>query len=249
MTPEFEIDLREFSKTLDAALLESSRELSEALNARMYFLLSKAEKNTKRADEQTIRKLGLYSFQYYKKPNKKTGISELAKKPKSRLQVDAAIANLIGRAKSGNDFRARLYLPTGRGQDAKNRSELVGNARGWVAGKLKAIGFLASLWIPAIRRFDKFAAQKSAASGQIKKTSNQNVKGIARPARPGLSPIAEGGFMVGVNKGNEALRPYAQKLLHDAMGAALRQETAEMKRHLEEKLKKSLRSSGVEVRG
>lgn len=235
MTPQFQVDLREFSATLDRALRNSSRELSVAINARMYFLMSKALNATKRASEQDIRKLGLYSFQKYKRDG------TLAKKARNVQDVSASTMSFIRihQKRNGGFIRGRFG----------NRAEVTEAARKWIAGKIKAIGFLASLWIPAIRRFDRYASQKASRIGAVKRTPNQNVKGIGKPAKPGFSPVSEGGFIVGVDRAGNSLRTYAQTLLHQALGTAMRQETDEMKRHLEAKIKESLRRSGVEVHG
>jgi hypothetical protein len=231
-----QVDTSRFHRAVDLALANTSRELSVATNARMYFLLHHALRLTKRASRQAIEKLGVYSFKYY------TRKGTIAKKARS-IQTQGNVMTYI-RLKQRKDggFIRRTFT---------SRAEVAEAAKLWTTRKLSAIGFLASLWVKPIRRFDRYAAQKLNASrdaqGNIK--NHESVTTLARPAQPGFSPVAEAGFVVGEDARGDALRGYAQTLLNTALRRAMNVETAAIMRHLEEKAKKACRDAGMDVRG
>ena len=247
MSLRTEVDLTRFKATLDRALLSTSRELSVAINARMFFLFKAAVDICKRANRQTILKLHGGGESRFFTSKGKLSKSTKARKglTQDRGQIENAIANLIGRARKGRDaFAVKRF------NESTSRVLLEKNARGWIAGKLKAVGFLASLFVLPLRRFDRFAEQKATKGGKERFTGKYNaVITIAKPARPGINPIGEAGFVVGGDSAGNALRPYAQMILNTAMQRAVNIETARMIKHLEEKTKQACRAAGMEVRG
>lgn len=234
MSLDVQVDTSAFRAAVDMALRNTSRELSVATNARMYFLLRKALDATKRASRQDIEKLGVYRFDYY------TRKGTIAKKPKLVQSAGNTMSFIrIQQAKNG-EF-ARKFA---------NRAALTEAAYEWTTGKFKAIGFLASLWIKAIRRFDRYAGQKLGLPVDATRNiaNHENVTTLARIARPGIAPVAEARISVGADAGGVQLRNYAQGLALAAMRSAMASEVAEIERHMERKAKNACRSAGMTVR-
>lgn len=236
MSLEVNVDMANFRRAVDLALANSSRELSVATNARMYFLLRRALDLTKRASRQAIEKLGVYRFDVYTKKGTVRKRAQLVQ----AVNPNTLAFIRINQAKNPNF--ARKFGSRGELQEA---------AKKWTTRKFSAVGFLASLWIKAIRRFDRNAGSGRRglppdASGAAR--LHENVGGLAVIARPGFSPVAQGGFRVGDDAGGVALRGYAQKLALDALRQAMAAETAEIMRHMEEKAKKACRDAGMVVR-
>ena len=235
MSVEVTVDMANFRKAVDLALANSSRELSVATNARMYFLLWRALDLTKRASRQAIEKLGVYKFDVY------TRKGTLRKRGQLVQAVDPNTLTFIRIQQARNPAFARGFT---------DRAALQEAAKKWTTRKFSAIGFLASLWIKAIRRFDRYAQQKALPADARRALSrHENVGAVAVVAKPGFSPVATGGFSVGDDTRGEPLRAYAQQLALDALRGAMRAETAEILRHMEEKAKKACRDAGMEVRG
>lgn len=236
MSLEVSVDTANFRRAVDRALANSSRELSVATNARMYFLLRRALDLTKRASRQAIEKLGVYRFEVY------TRKGTVRKKAQLVQAVTPNTLAFIRINQKKNPHFARKFA---------DRKALQEAAKKWTTRKLSSIGFLASLWIKAIRRFDRNAGSgrrglppDATSAAKLQK----NVGAVAVLARPGIAPVAQGGFRVGDDSGGRELRPYAQKLALEAMRQAMVAETAEIMRHLEAKAKKACRDAGMEVR-
>lgn len=236
MSLNVQVDLTKFRRAVDLALANSSRELSVATNARMYFLLNHALRLTKRASRQAIEKLGVYSFKYY------TRKGTVAKRARTVQAAGNVLTFIRIQQKKDGGFIRRHFA---------SRGEVAEAAKLWTTRKISAIGFLASLWIKPIRRFDRYASQKQSiprdAQGNLR--NHESVTSIGRVAVPGFSPVAEAGFVVGEDAKGDPLRGYAQTLLNTAMRRAMNVETAAIMRHLEEKSKKACRDAGMEVRG
>lgn len=226
-----------FRRAVDLALANSSRELSVATNARMYFLLRRALDLTKRASRQAIEKLGVYRFDVY---TRKGTIRKRAQLVQA-VEPNTMAFIKIQQSKFPNYIRSTFA----------SRSDVTEGAKKWTARKFSAIGFLASLWVGAIRRFDRkwpgSRALPGDAASNVRK--HKNAKGRAKLAQPGFAPVAEAGFYVGDDASGDPLRPYAQGLLNDALRQAMASETAEIMRHLERKAKDACRAAGMEVRG
>lgn len=235
MSLRIEIDATRFQKLVNEALSKTSRELSVAINARMYFLLVKTMRITKRADSHAIMALGVTSERLVR--DRKTG----------RLRR-ATSGKILTYNKNGRmrDIILGGYWKEYGNLKNVNWGTLDSDVEKKIAKRLRSKGYLASLWRFAVRSFDRYASQKGTLPQDVK--SYRGVKGIAELAKPGWNPVAVAGAIVAADhKGNE-LRPYAQTLIKTALQRGMNMEAAAIKKHLEEKAKEACRSAGFQVR-
>jgi hypothetical protein len=230
-----EVDSSRFSKLVDAALRNSTRELSVAVNSRMYFLLLKTMRITKRADTNEIMKLGVTSVRVVR--DRATG------KYKRATSGKILTYNKNGRMR---DIILGGYWKKYGNLNAVDWNTLDDKVEKKIAKRLRSKGYLASLWRFAVRRFDRYAAQKG--TPQQDEKSYRGVNGIAKIARPGWNPVAEAGAIVAADHYGNELRPYAQTLVKTALQRGMNMESAAIKKHLEDKAKEACRSAGFVVR-
>ena len=238
MSVEVSVDMANFRKAVNLALANSSRELSVATNSRMYFLLSKAMVFTKRASLSAIEK-ATETFKFdYLSTNKNGDL-----KWRKRTVAKGRTITFIRIMQKRNPSYIRTHY--------NSRAEVDDAAEAWANKKRSSIGFMASVWVKALRKFNRFAEKKERppadAARNVRKQENVNSR--AKVARPGFNPLAEAAILVGADAQGTPLRTYAEDVLNDALRKAMQSETAEIYRHLEAKAKKACRDAGMDVRG
>jgi hypothetical protein len=221
MKPTLEIvNWAEFQKDLNRAVAISSRGAAESLNSRGYMLAKRAMDYTKRAMRAEIEALGVTGYRVIK--SKKTGT--LKKGRPIYSPSDKAVAIVASRLVAA-------------GQKIDSHASLVESAKKMIAARLRSITFLASGWIPAMRKLDKYARQK------VRATAKQwgKPKGTARPAKETFNPFVE-------IENNVTPTPRGQQMLRDGLAKAIAKEHAELKSHLERSLKEGFVSAGATIR-
>ncbi len=220
MSATMTVDMREFSRTLDAYLVATSKTLSAAVNNKAGRVALAATNTTHKAKRQDIEALGVDGYRLIK--NKKTG----------ELRQGRPIYNLGG---SMRNIIAAREVTSGR-RDFSNMDARVKSA---IARRLKSIGFLRAGWLPAFRALRSFIGGLAATPGA---TQQGKPKGYAKKARDGFNPLA-------VIANSAAPTPEAAKFVEQGLARAFREETADMKAYLERKLKETAARSGIETRG
>lgn len=218
MSVTFETDLREFSRTLDKYLTLTSKELSAAVNHQAGRLAFSAIQNTKKADRKEIEKLGVVGYRIIK--SRKTGT----------IRQGRPIYNEHGRAR---DIVAARYYKRGE----KLPDDIDKQAQNLIAARLRAISFVRSGWLAAIRAFKAFGNAGLTPDAR----QRGRPKGKATRAREGFNPVA--------TLTNSALpSKNAKQVCESGLQKAIRERIADMRVYIERKLKESARNTGITVK-
>lgn len=250
-----------------AHVRSTDRGPARALNAEAYHLANAALKFTRRARRESIEALGLKTktvtpyttskgFQRTKRTftfEKDNAVANyLAALKTHGVTVKKISKNLrdIVKRRTGSTFISKTQFQAHGGKQLvfASRAELAQKARRWIGKKLRSIGFLASTWRLAVRKFDRYAKDKAGlAGGEIKsgKPHDSSADGC-RPAT-GKTLTAILALKIGRDKYGNTLRDYAANLMRTAFNRALQERTGKIQRRLAHEIKEDLRKDGFKV--
>ena len=224
MKPTIQFDLREFERTLKETIETSSRDASAVINSRAYFLAIKAMKFAKRADRKRIEAIGLKTVGTRTSVSKKTG--KTRERAILSFEEENAVHNYLGHIKKTGKN------PTAHAREFADRKALAKAARKWISSKLKAIGFLASSFLPLTKRFLRYAR-----FGRISKPGDvRRYPAVDSSGTPATKSTLLASLNVVVKDYGRGFGPKARPHVLAALQYGIRSEYAEMKRHLEQKL-------------
>lgn len=216
-TVEFQRDLRRLAAT-------TSRTLPEFLNSRGYTIARRAMDATRRASRTAIEALGVAAYRLIR--SRKTGLLRRGRpiyEPHAR-----ALAIVASRERA----RGRLEnLP---------QAELRARAEKLIGARLRSIAFLASGWIPALRKLDRYGAKGIATDARQKGSP----KGRAIRAVNGWNPFVQIENNATPEGGN---RGPAEAEMTAALRTSMAAEHAEMRQRLAGKLKAEFKALGATV--
>ncbi len=250
MTPTVSIDMTEFQVSFRRYLLNTSRELAAAINARFFFLLVRVFTILPPHDPQAARaKIRAYmgeaigGAEAVDRISRRTGKRLASIKDKRILRRVNLIAQARNRAAGGKG----LYGKAMRIASGKVFRRAVGS-----------VGFLKSAVVKAIKQINghftqfggdvmrgryvlrSYSANAAAVAIAKEYGTAGNVGGnvgihkgswaFTHPARPGWNPVASSDIGWGVKEGQESK---VNGMFVAAWQRAINDETAEMKRHLE----------------
>ncbi len=223
----------DFKNTLRRYLKVNRRTLPEALNEKAYFIAGGAIRHTHKADHERIKaELGAKMESVIGKRGK-------ALKRKTLAIVEnywatlAVILVIAGLRKAGKPI--------------PSDGELKDRALNLVRSRIRSVGFIRSGWLPALRRLARFSkyGRIKFGFGDLPKKVGKNKGGVspATEAQGDLAKVIIWNSAGGEEKHKGALMKYGQPGLE----AAFREETADMKRYLEKKLRENARASGIKT--
>lgn len=224
--PEFQALLREH-------LAKTSRTLPVALNSRMFNIVAKASKNTPKTERSTIeQELGVvgYALKFTKK-------GKYSRAQSSKRRADAAVTNgtsiihLIINARRGRAGRPGLYGSAMKEAITK-----------FLQRRFRSVGTLKAGWTGALRMLGKslgLSFRNEGASASVKGKSTVAV------ARQGFTPSVRLEYVT--NSFDKQHRPYIDDRLLQAVDAAFRSETQEIKNHLRDAIDPQKQTSMAEM--
>lgn len=220
------VNMTEFKRDLRKLAAMTSSTLPQFFNSRAYIIAKTAMGFTGRASRAGIEKLAVAGYRIIK--SRKTGA----------FRRGAAIYNANGIA--GDIIQGRRHR---RGEKPLTRAELIEPVRKMISARLRSIAFLASGWIPALRKLDKFAAVKAVGTDGARQRGQAKGRAIA----------AKDGFNIFAQIENNATpegdnRRAAETMMTSALQRAMAQEHAEMRMRLADKIAKEARKMGATVR-
>lgn len=218
-------NIAEFNRLLNQCAQESSRTYPQVVNGQGLALSVGAIRNTEKADANAIAvELGQIATQ--RNVSRKGRVSF-----KRIYRTDlSSLAHIIVNARRKKAGQPMIWGP-----------ELDKEARRMIGARLRAVAFVRSGWIYAIRTLSKFvgyADRREKTTGLSARMTGQP-KGFAQPAQRALSDV------VTCTIGNTALiqhdgqNPYP--IAEAGLQRAMTERIADMRRHLEEKLGKVFR--------
>lgn len=224
-------NLQTFNETLRSAIRESSRAAPEVVNTHALYVAAGAIKLTEKANkseiEATLGQVGT-QLNYTKKGDRLMGRRKV--RGQRILREDSFAARIVNRRR--RDFAGSDYMLWGNALETA--------ARKLIAARVKAVGFIKSGWIWALR--DLIAVVRRARGLSVEDklvVVTKTRKGGATPARPGsvvkaviynTALVAAGGRFQA--KGTHNPWSVAERGLR----AALRAEEANMRQHLFNKM-------------
>jgi hypothetical protein len=211
----------EFQKTLEQYLSVTSRELSEALNAKLFYIAAGAAKKTPKATrEQIEQELGVVGYRLEFGKRGKILASSKRRKSINAITDSTSILYLIinrrlGRAGKKGAYGASMRLAV---------ADLL-------AKRFRSVGTLKAGWTHAIRRLGAalgYTFQNEGASASVRGRSTATV------ARPGWTP--ECSLEYNVNSYDQAHRPHISRDVQRALSAAFQDELRSMQQYIIGKL-------------
>lgn len=226
--PNIKIDDRQFKAALKEYLAHTSRDLADALNTKALYIARGAVAETPRAKRAAIEKLGLHKVSVKQSASKSRGI-RITRKFKL-IEEDAIRNYLASRKRAGKPANGRNFA---------NRSELALKARKWIGAKLRAIGFLASGWIPSIRTLTPLVG--GAYQRPADTVRSPGKLGRCIPAKPGWNPfvLIENSSTLGIKGKDPALAMRGHQIAVSALQRAINTETNSMRQYIADKLQKT----------
>jgi len=222
MAGELHVDMTSFKKTMNAYLASTSKSMVRALNSKAYEIAWQAEKLTKRASRAAIEELGVIATQVFKKNGDRLRRTRSIYAKSSRARAIVAAR----KRKTGEEIITRDL--------EKEAAKLIG-------ARLKAVGYLASGWIPAIRRLLRLADFKKSPPTSVKRGGrNTGFATIATTKRQEA--------VIGNSVGALAKDDNSRTLAESALGRAVAIVQADMEAYLVKKFKGAARENGIETR-
>lgn len=217
MQPTLSINAAEFQSVLKQVAAESSRTFPEVVNGQGLALASRAMRNTEKAEASQI--------------SHELGQTTQTTSNKGRTRFKWSFA-------SNNTLAHRIVISRLRkaGQAIPSQADIDRIAKRMVAARRKASAFIKSGWIYAIRQLSRVVGYKDRRGqrGDRGARMTGQPKGSARPAQRTLSGIVacEITNTALISEDGSNPMPVAER----GLAKAFAESTADMKRHLEEKL-------------
>jgi hypothetical protein len=240
MTPNVKIDTTEFHKALREYLLKTKRELSVALNSRMFFLMVRyfvlLPPMNPRQKRTEIRRYLNFRIADADRIDPKTG----KRIGKRRLRHVFSRVHKIVQAKRGQAGEKGLYGEEMRKAAAAFRRRAIGSVGYLKSGVAKAIQKLNGTFIQMSRvaTNKRKAVQANGALIRMQEFYGTDRSAVSRhrgnnawvkPATPGLNPSSTVALNIGIADGQEAR---VNSIMVNTMRQAMNDELAEINRHL-----------------
>lgn len=211
----FDVDMREFNAALRSYATASTKELSDIINQKMFFITRGAHRLTPKVDRAKVEaELGVIAYRVSR--SKKTG---QFKKRNAIIGGTRLIYAIV------NARRRRA------GQPGLQKQEMKKAARNLLANRFRGIGTLKAGWVSAIRTFAKAAKMPISIGGVPVKGKAQSVV-----AKPSFNPKAEVTYNVTSFDTNH--KPYIDQRTVSALAQAFRDEAASMAQYVASKMQK-----------
>jgi len=230
--PTIQFNNAEFTALLrQVANAASTRTFPESCNAKGLHLASAAIRHTEKADINRVAyEMGQVATRY---------VSKSAMNPKRLKRPKRIFADMD---KNSLAYRIIVSRMRERGESFTEQ-EIVQKAVRMRGARLRAIGFIKSGWIYAVRELSKVVGYTGNQFIKYSKSDTARMtglpKGFVRPAKPRLNGIVEcviGNSALLNNTGNPM--PVAQR----GLDKAFQEVVADMKQHLENRMWKLFRS-------
>lgn len=240
MQPTFKLDTTEFHAAMLEYVATSSRELSQIITSRLFFVLTRAflllRPASPQAERQRIRN-------YLREPL--GDINKVSRKTGKKLATTRLLrrVHLITQAKNKKAGNKGLY-----GEEMKKASAAV------LRRSIASVGYLAAPVAKAIKQvnghFSQFGGNAGSSGGVRPYSANKALVAIAeeygisdrsnialhkgaysfsRPARPGLNPTASAEMALAIQDGQV---PNVSARYNSAFERAFADEVVEMRRHI-----------------
>lgn len=221
----------EFQAVFRKYLAVTPRELSQAINQKMFYISRGASRLSPEADKSAIeRELGVAGHRVMTRKtttkhgwagsvriNKKTGKAKIERVMDDRVAWGAMIVN----ARRGRAGKKGLY-------GSKMRSAI----SKMIGKRVRSVGTVQAGWINAIRVFGK-AAGESSYSDNIRRLKGGTSTTVAKP---GWNPEASIGY--NVNSYTQQHQQYIDRLTSAALARAYADEMKSMEKYIIDKLQK-----------
>jgi hypothetical protein len=229
LKPVIRLNSAEFDRTLRQYMAGTKRAIPEVLNQKAYSISNAATKMTYKANAQTIKgqvgavgtRLKINKTGKRKGKFSKGGVihagQEEGKAPRLALIINAS--------------RGRRGLPGLHGADMKAAMKKVLNSR------LRAIGFIRAGWLSAVAVFAKRIGKPVKQSTKAMAQRTAAMMGGGKPAEPGVKSVATFWNSASANPQNTSSNN-VQKYAKEGLAAAMHQEMARMKAHMEKRLQR-----------
>lgn len=234
------IDTKEFDRTIAAYKETTRRDIATIVNTKAFYIARAAARGTKKADKAKI-------LEDLRGSRSK---SFATKKGGSKI-IKYTLAQLIIVAR-----RAAAGLST-------KKADIKDDVKKLIASRVRAINFLRAGWIPAIRKLEPLSAPIGRKPPQldsgVKKFPGRSY-GSAKAARPsGTDAVCQ---ITNDALAKDKKSSFLKKIIHifhnadrsrvygiaaEGLQKAIDSETASMKSHIEEKLRKSAHSVGIKT--
>jgi len=218
---------RAFNDALKEYMKVTRRSLQEVLNNKAYFIAVNALNTTYKADKGKITAaLGKpVTISYASKKGKARSKKTVAYGSSAKTSSGAPLAALIINARKGRGGKPGLY-----------GAKMTQAIRKMINARLRAVNFVRSSWIPAIRQLSTLVKK---GGGPRPDTS---VKQLGKP-KGGASPAVVNGNMVKASiwSAIEKKAPFIRQVLEHGISKALRQEAASMREYVAKKLSEDTR--------
>ncbi len=213
MSTGIQFDSRAFREEFRKRVLRSKKTLAEIVNEVTFQILRRAWKLTPKADRSAIEALGIT----YRTMNKKG--TKLLKKRKAIIQPTTAFKLIALKAMWRFGPKPRSFA------SAADLNAAIAKKLG---RRSSSVGFIASGWVPAMRRIIMAIHGRSLTGGGLKTFSK--TRGGAKPAVESFNPFAEIENATGMNAPNQTATSQSRvyRSLEKAWGQALDEETADM---------------------
>jgi hypothetical protein len=245
MQPEFKLNWPEFNATLRAYIADSSRELSQILNSRLFYLLARAFLLLRPASPQTERNR---IRDYLREPL--GDVNKVSRKTGKKLGKTRLLrrVHLITQAKNRKAGNPGLY-----GDDMKKASA------GVLRRSINSVGYLAAPVAKAIKKlqghFSQFGGTAGSIGGVRPYAANKALVALAeeygitdrsnvglhkgaysfiKQAKPEINPRASADMALAISDGNQM--PKVDSKYNAAFGKAFADELGEMKRHIAKRM-------------
>lgn len=172
MSAELKIAVQEFNRAAQACIERSERTYDRFINSRALHIAKKAIQDTEKADANRIAYELAGNVQTRLRVSRKTGQRKASRK--YDVMEDSLAARIVN-ARLAKDGSARLVWG----------KELAKRARKLIAARLRAVAFIRSGWIYAIRTLAATVGGGAGAIGAARMSGQP--KGYARPARRAIN--------------------------------------------------------------
>ena len=222
MKIHLDIDAEEFNRQLKLRIARSKSSFAECVNKVAWGISRRALMLTRRARKEQILALGM-DMRTVSRSGK------ALKRPRYTL------------SKGANRFRA-MYAARLRkkGIDPRQVSDFESRVKRALSARLRAIGFLASGWISATKILGKAARLPYYQDPEARQKGV--AKGAATPAQPAINPVAIIANSAGLSGMIQGTKDQGKVLniLKAGLEQAFRNETADLRKHAQEAVKKAM---------
>jgi hypothetical protein len=212
MSASFTLETKEFQQAVRECLASTSRELSVAVNSRMFAIAVKAFKAMRPIDKAGRRKV---VEAYLRAPPSKARVKWRIRRGNDFQPV--SLANLLVQKLRGERGEKGLY-----GQELRKATE------SFIKTEKSRVGYLRSAFSGLAARFARFAQQPAPKGGRYRAMKQRH-----KAAQPGFNPVAEMNATASIASGQSG---NVSREYEAALRVAMASELEEMKAHIAKKM-------------